>query len=46
MPDDAHLIPDEPPPILGTWAKVYTAILIYLASIIALFYTFTRALAP
>ena len=36
-------VPDEPPPFLGTWRRVYTAILIYLAVIIAGFYLFTRA---
>ena len=37
------LDPEEPPPFLGTWRRVYTAILIYLAVIIAGFYLFTRA---
>ena len=36
-------VPDEPPPFLGTWRRVYTAILIYLVVIIAGFYLFTRA---
>jgi hypothetical protein len=36
-------VPDEPPPFLGTWKRVYTAVLIYLVGIIALFYLFTRA---
>jgi hypothetical protein len=35
--------PDEPPPFLGTWRRVYAAILIYLAAIIAGSYLFTRA---
>jgi hypothetical protein len=35
--------PDEPPPFLGTWRRVYTAILVYLAVLIAGFYLFTRA---
>ncbi len=35
--------PDEPPPFLGTWRRVYMAILIYLGAIIAGFYLFTRA---
>jgi hypothetical protein len=34
---------DEPPPFLGTWRRIYAAILIYLAAIIALFFLFTRA---
>jgi hypothetical protein len=36
-------VPDEPPPFLGTWKRVYIAILIYLAGIITVFYLFTRA---
>jgi hypothetical protein len=35
--------PDEPPPFLGTWRRVYAAILIYLGLIIAGAYLFTRA---
>jgi hypothetical protein len=34
---------DEPPPFLGTWRRVYTAILIYLVLIIGGLYLFTRA---
>jgi len=37
-------IPDEPPPFLGTWPRVYLAVLIYLGLIIAICYGFTRAL--
>ena len=44
MPDRDEM-PDEPPPFLGTWRKVYIAILIYLALIISSFYAFTRAFA-
>ena len=40
MPDQ---VPDEPPPFLRTWRRVYTAILIYLALLIGGFYLFTRA---
>jgi len=35
--------PDEPPPFLGTWRRVYTGVLIYLGAIIAGSYLFTRA---
>jgi hypothetical protein len=35
--------PDEPPPFLRTWGRVYAAVLIYLGAIIAGFYLFTRA---
>ena len=33
---------EEPPPILGTWRRLYTAVLVYLAVLIVLFYVFTR----
>jgi hypothetical protein len=36
-------VPDEAPPFLGTWRRVYTAILIYLAGVIFVLYLFTRA---
>ncbi len=36
---------NEPPPFLGTWRRVYTAVLIYLASVILAFYLFTRIFA-
>jgi hypothetical protein len=36
-------IPDEPPPFLRTWTRVYIAVLVYLVGIISLFYAFTRA---
>jgi hypothetical protein len=33
---------DEPPPLLGTWRRLYTAVLCYLVLLIAGLYTFTR----
>jgi hypothetical protein len=33
---------DEPPPFLGTWSRVYIAVICYLAVLIALFYWFGR----
>ncbi len=42
MPD-VHGVPDDPPPFLGTWRRVYIAILIYLVLLILAFYAFTRA---
>lgn len=36
-------VPDEPPPFLGSWRRVYVAVLIYLCLIIAGFYLFTLA---
>jgi hypothetical protein len=37
-------VPDEPPPFLGTWQRVYVAVLGYLCVIILFCYGFTRAL--
>jgi hypothetical protein len=42
MPQSGQ-IPDEPPPFLGTWRRVYIAVAVYLALVIAGFYCFTRA---
>ena len=42
MPDLRDM-PDDPPPFLGTWRRVYTAVLLYVAGIIAILYLFTRA---
>jgi hypothetical protein len=36
---------DEPPPFLGSWRRVYTVVLVYLAFLIVAFYAFTRAFA-
>ena len=36
-------VPDEPPPFLGTWRRVYVATLIYLVAIISVAYLFTRS---
>jgi hypothetical protein len=33
---------DEPPPILGSWRRIYIVILCYLAFLIVVFYVFTR----
>ena len=34
---------DGPPPFLGTWRRVYIAVLVYLAALLAAFSVFTRA---
>jgi hypothetical protein len=38
-----RIVPDEPPPFLGKWSRVYAAVLIYVAALITLFYFFTKA---
>jgi hypothetical protein len=40
---DLREVPDEDPPFLGTWRRVYIGVLIYLVVIISAFYLFTRA---
>jgi hypothetical protein len=35
--------PEEPPPILGTWRRVYTAVIAWILLLITLFYWFTKA---
>ena len=46
MNPDEDQIPDEPPPVLKTWQRVYAAVLAYLAALIFAFYIFTRKFAP
>ena len=43
MSPDRREVPDEPPPFLGAWRRVYTAVVLYLALLIAVCYAFTRA---
>ena len=35
-------VPDEPPPFLRTWRRVYIAAFVYLVLIISACYVFTR----
>ncbi len=39
-------VADEKPPVLGTWPRVYSFVLVYLAVLILLFWWFTRYYAP
>ena len=41
-----RVIDDEPPPILGTWRRIYIVVLCYLAFLIAVLYVFGRAVRP
>ena len=38
--------PDEPPPFLGTWQRVYAAVVVYLAALIGVFYWFGVTFTP
>jgi hypothetical protein len=40
------MMPDEPPPFLRTWRRVYTFVLCYLVCLIAAFRWFTVHFAP
>ena len=33
---------EEPPPLLKTWPRLYAAVLLWLITLIVLFYIFTR----
>ncbi len=37
---------EEPPPFLGTWPRVYAAVVIYLITLIVLFSIFSRVFTP
>ena len=41
-PLETRAVPEEPPPFLHTWNKVYTAVVIYLFFLIVLLYIVTR----
>jgi len=43
--DERREMPDGPPPLLGTWPRVYAAVAGYVAILIFLFWLFTRAYA-
>jgi hypothetical protein len=38
--------PDEPPPFLGTWNRIYTVVLLYLVVLIIVFYIFGAVFTP
>jgi len=40
---DRRGAPEEPPPILGDWTRLYALVLIALAAEIAVFWALTRA---
>ena len=40
-----NLPEEEPPPILGTWRRIYTLVAVYLIAIILMFYLFERIFA-
>jgi hypothetical protein len=42
---DPQMIDDDPP-ILGTWRRVYSFVILYLVCLISAFYAFTVHFAP
>jgi hypothetical protein len=41
-PLEKSALPEEPPPFLGRWNRVYGAVLLYLSILIALLYVITQ----
>jgi hypothetical protein len=44
--NDPKQMIDDPPPVLGTWRRVYLFVIVYLACLIGAFYAFTVHFAP
>ena len=44
--EEAPIVADEPPPVLGTWPRVYIFVLAYLAVLIFDFFLFTVYFEP
>jgi hypothetical protein len=44
--DAGHDRLDEPPPLLGTWRRLYFAVIAWLALLIIVFYLFAWRFAP
>ena len=42
----ARQAPDDPPPFLKTWPRVYIAVIIYLVLLILALYLFMRIFTP
>lgn len=40
------MTPEEPPPFLGTWSRVYGVVMVYLVAVIAALWFFSRSFAP
>jgi len=45
-PEDSEKLPDDAPPFLGRWNRVYAAVLVYLASLILILYLITLLFEP
>ncbi len=45
MPETKREFPDDDPPIMGTWRRLYIAVIAWLVFLIVLFYLFARRFA-
>jgi hypothetical protein len=43
---DRRGLPEDPPPLLGTWRRLYFAVIAWLVCLISIFYLFARSFAP
>jgi hypothetical protein len=43
---DRNRQPEDPPPLLGTWRRMYVAVIAWLLLLILAFYVFARRFAP
>jgi hypothetical protein len=41
-----HSGDETPPPFLGSWARIYRAVALYLVALIFAFWLFSRSVAP
>ncbi|MEP7362917.1 MAG: hypothetical protein ABI972_06645 [Acidobacteriota bacterium] len=39
-------VPDDPPPFLGSWRRIYIVVVVYLCAFIGLLALFTRSFRP
>jgi hypothetical protein len=43
---DGREYPEDPPPLLGTWRRMYFVVIGWLTFLIVVFYLFARRFAP
>jgi hypothetical protein len=41
-----HPVIDEPPPVLGTWPRVYAFVIVWLVVVITSLYIFSQTFTP
>ncbi len=45
LPDPTPEQPEDSPPVLGTWRRMYSVVIAWLVFLIAIFYLFARRFA-